>query len=391
MSRATSSSPSADVATTVRVVGVDVARCVALVGMIATHTLTSTHPDGSVTLVQQIAGGRASALFAVLAGVSLSMMSGRTTPVRGREARAVSAGLAARAGLVALLGLVLGELDSGVLVILTYYGVLFCLGIAFLRLRAGRLLALGAVAVVVLPVLSHLLRADLPEPSIANPTLASLADPLGLLVQLTLTGTYPAVPWLGYLLVGMGLGRLDLTKRRTAVQLVLVGTGLALLASSVSRLLLERPGVLERLDATLTGPSVGNLPYALVHGMFGTTPTGTWWWLAVDAPHSGTPLDLTRTIGSALVVTGLSLALGRLAPRVVGVLFGAGAMTLTLYSVHLVLRSPWLLREDGLRTFLSHVVIVLLVGAAYRWEGRSGPLERAVARVARSASDRVGS
>lgn len=291
--------------------------------------------------------------------------------------------------MVALLGLVLADLKSGVLVILAYYGVLFCLGIAFLRLRAGALFALAAAAVVVLPVLSHLVRSHLPEGTVGNPTFASLADPLGLLTQLTLTGTYPAVPWLGYLLVGMGVGRLDLTRRRTAVHLVVLGTSLALLGWSVSRLLLGRPGVLDRLDATLTGPYVGNLPYALVHGMFGTTPTGTWWWLAVDAPHSGTPLDLAGTIGSALLVIGLSLLLGRLAPRVAAIAFGAGAMTLTLYSVHLVLRSPGLLREDGLRTFLSHVVIVLLVGAAYRWEGRSGPVERAVAGVAHRVSDRV--
>ncbi len=370
-------------------VGVDVARCVALVGMIATHTLVSRNPDGSVALAQQIAGGRASALFAVLAGVSLSMMSGRTEPVRGPEARAVSAGLAARAAIIALLGLLLGGLDSGVLVILAYYGVLFCLGIAFLRLGARALFALAAVAVVLLPVLSHLVRSHLTEAATENPTLASLADPVGLLTQLTLTGTYPALPWLGYLLVGMGLGRLDLTLRRTAVQLVLLGTGLALLASSTSRLVVGRPGVLDRLDATLTGPSAGDLPYALVHGMFGTTPTGTWWWLAVDAPHSGTPFDLARTIGSALLVTGVSLVIGRLAPRAAAIAFGAGAMTLTLYSVHLVLRSPGLLREDGVRTFLSHVVIVLLVGAAYRWEGRSGPVERAVAAVATSVSDRL--
>ena len=68
-----------------RLVGVDVARCLALLGMVATHVLAERDPDGSLTTAQWLAGGRASALFAVLAGVSLALMTGRSTPVRGPE------------------------------------------------------------------------------------------------------------------------------------------------------------------------------------------------------------------------------------------------------------------------------------------------------------------
>jgi uncharacterized membrane protein len=372
-----------------RVVGADVARCLALVGMIATHSLASTTGDGGVTVVQQVAGGRASALFAVLAGVSLALMSGRTTPVRGTEARAVSAGLAVRALAVAALGLVLGAMPTSVLVILPYYGVLFLLGIPFLRFRAGTLALLGAGWVVVVPVLMHLLRMHLPEAPIQSPTPESLADPLQLLAQLTVTGTYPAVPWLGYLLVGMAVGRLDLSRWRTAVELVVVGSCLAAGSWSASYLLVNRPEVQDRLDATLTGPYAGYLDFALQHGLYGTTPTGTWWWLAVDAPHSGTPFDLAQTIGSALVVLGLSLLLGLALPRFAAVAFGAGAMTLTLYSLHLVLRLPAYLPGDDLGTFLRHVSVVLVVGALYRLAGRSGPLERVVTMLAQGAAARV--
>ncbi len=54
--------------------------------MIATHTLTSTDAQGHVTVVQQVAGGRSAALFAVLAGASMALMSGRTEPVTGVRA-----------------------------------------------------------------------------------------------------------------------------------------------------------------------------------------------------------------------------------------------------------------------------------------------------------------
>ena len=381
-----------------RIVGLDVARALALVGMIATHMLPSTDPDGGVAVAQQVAGGRASALFAVLAGVSLALMSGRSTPVRGTEAWAVSAGLAVRALLIAVLGLLLGSLPSGILVILAYYGVLFLLGIPFIRLGAGSLALLAVVWVAVVPVLLQLLRPHLPEAPIASPTLGSLADPLGLLAQLTVTGTYHAIPWLAYLFVGMALGRLDLGRPdrdgsgwhrwRPARDLVLLGAGLALVSWSVSRVLLARPGVRERLEETLTGPYAGNLPFALDHGLYGTTPTGTWWWLAVDTPHTATPVDLAATIGSALLVIGISLAVGTALPRAASIAFGAGAMTLSLYTCHLVLRTPELLPDQNAGTFFAHVAIVLLIGAAYRLEGRSGPLERAVTSAARRTTDR---
>ena len=70
--------------------------------MVATHVLDERgrrrRPDPTA---QWLAGGRASALFAVLAGVSLALMSGGTTPVAGRPLDAAAAGLAVRALLIA--------------------------------------------------------------------------------------------------------------------------------------------------------------------------------------------------------------------------------------------------------------------------------------------------
>ena len=91
-----------------RVIGVDAARCVALLGMIATHVLVERDADG-VSVAHQLAGGRASALFAVLAGVSLALVSGGSTPLRGADRRAASVRIAVRALLIALVGLVLGD------------------------------------------------------------------------------------------------------------------------------------------------------------------------------------------------------------------------------------------------------------------------------------------
>jgi hypothetical protein len=304
--------------------------------------------------------------------------------VRGPEARAVAGGLAVRAVLIALLGLLLGSLPSGILVILAYYGVLFLLGIPFMRLGARGLLLLAVAWVVVVPVLMHVLRMHLPEAPIESPTFDSLADPLQLLTQLTVTGSYPALPWLGYLLVGMAVGRLDLSRSDTARDLGVLGACLALVGWSASGLLLSRTGVEQRLAETLTGPYAGNLAYALDHGLYGTTPTGTWWWLAVDTPHTGTPFDLAHTTGTALAVLGAMLLLARAAPAVVWPLAAVGAMPLTLYTLHvtaLVVFPVEAAQAAGITAgslLVAHLVAVLVIGVAVRAAGRRGPLEAAV-------------
>jgi uncharacterized membrane protein len=367
-----------------RVVGLDVARCVALLGMIGTHTLSSDAPGGSA-LVHEVAGGRSSALFAVLAGVSMALMSGRTRPEHGSAATRTTARLVLRALLVALIGLLLGELDTNVAVILTYYGVLFLLGIPFLRLTWKPLAALAAVWVVLGPVLSHLVRPALPEPTYASPSFASLEDPWQLLTELLFTGYYPAVPWLAYLLAGMAVGRLTLTSIKVAAVLAVGGQVVALVAKVGSALLVDSGDVRGTLIRTYAGPGDPELSEILTEGLFGTTPTTSWWWLTISSPHTGTPFDFAHTIGTGLSVIGIALLFSSVAPRVFAVVFGAGAMTLTLYSLHVVLLVPGAWSEDSMESFLKHSALILAIGAGYRLMGRSGPLERVLALVTKAA------
>lgn len=375
-----------------RLVGLDVARCVALIGMVATHTLAARTGDGDLAVGQWLAGGRASALFAVLAGVSLALMTGREQPVRGRARLAASAGLAVRALLIAALGLALGELGSGLAVILTYYGLLFLLGVPFVGLGARALIVLAGVWAVVMPVVSHLVRPELPERRFDNPTLGQLGDPGALLSELAFTGYYPVLPWLAYLLVGMGVGRLALERRDVQRRLAIVGLGLAVGATVVSRVLTRRSDVVDPLRADFGGGLSGpDLLDVIAGGLYGTTPTsGPWQWLLVVAPHSATPFDLAQTVGSALAVIGACLllvgVLPRLGERAAAVVFGAGTATLSLYSLHVVLHTErfWP-PETGDAAFRWHALVLLWLGAGLVALKQRGPLESAV-RVASRAT-----
>lgn len=290
-----------------RLVGVDVARCLALLGMMATHILPSMR-GGDVTTMQQLAGGRASALFAVLAGLSLVLVAGTRAPLRGRRWLGMQAGTFVRALLIGAIGLGLGALETNIAVILVYYAVLFVVAAPFLALPTGWLAVAAGVSALAGPALSFLLRDGLPPPSYAVPSPDSLGEPVALLRELVLTGYYPVATWLPYVLVGMVVGRLDLRSWAVAAWLAVAGAVAVVGSFWAADAYLARPGVRRELIRTfdVAGWS-GDLDTTLTHGLYGVVPTGSTSWLFVRAPHSGAWFDLTMTIGSALLVLGVCL------------------------------------------------------------------------------------
>jgi uncharacterized membrane protein len=368
-----------------RLAGVDAARAVALAGMATVHIFPVVNPDNTETVAGAIAAGRASALFAVLAGVGVALSTGGDRPPPpGRAHAAAAAGLLVRGLLVAVVGLALVELDPPVAVILAYYGLLFALATPLLRLRTPVLAGLAAAWCVLGPVASHVLRAGRKAWPGDQPGFAALADPGDLLRELTLTGYYPVLPWLTYLLAGLAVGRADLRSPRVAAGLLGGGAALAAAAAAGSALLLGPGG-----GAAVLGPG-RNVEW------YGTVPTGTWWWLAVEAPHTGTPFDLAHTTGTALAVIGAMLLLARAVPALVWPLAAVGAMPLTLYTLHvtaLALYPPEAARADGvtLGTLLGvHLVTALILGTVLRGLGRRGPLEAVVGAASRGARRAVG-
>jgi hypothetical protein len=115
---------------------------------------------------------------------------------------------------------------------------------------------------------------------------------------------------------------------------------------------------------------------------FGATPTDSWWYLAVATPHSGTALDLLHTIGTSLAVLGACLLLAAAGRWLVAWLAGAGGMTLSLYSTHvLALTEGWGL-DDRPILLAWHVAAAIVVGLVWRTFVGRGPLETFAASVA---------
>jgi hypothetical protein len=280
-----------------------------------------------------------------------------------------------RGALVALVGFALVALDPPVAVILAYYGLLFAVATPLLRLRMPALAALAAVWCVAGPVASHVLRAGRRALPGDQPGFGALAAPADLLRELALTGYYPVLPWATYLLAGMAVGRADLRSTRVAASLLGGGAALAVAAAAGSRVLLGPGG-----GAAALGPELAQRRY-------GTVPTDTWWWLAVEAPHTGTPFDLAHTTGTALAVLGAALLVARVAPGVLWPFAAVGALPLTLYTLHvtaLALYPPEAAEAAGTSVgtlLVVHLVAALVIGVLVRALGLRGPLEAGVGAV----------
>ncbi len=378
-----------------RIVGLDVARALALLGMIAAHTMDRVDPEapGGIDPLFQIVAGRSSAVFAVLAGVSLALVT-RDAPgptVAGLRT-AYRWQILTRALLIAVLGLILGLAGAGVAVILTYYGLLFVLALPVLAWgwRPLALLALGWG--VLAPVASTLLRPLLPDPTREVPSPLSLAAPLQLLSELAVTGYYPVLTWGTYLFAGMAVGRLDLRRPRVSRALTVGGTLLAVTALGVSSVVTGSATARRALLATFGDDTWQALDTSLRSGMFGTFPLGSWWWLLVWSPHTGSIVDLAHTMGSALAVLGLCLLLtqGRSARVSRGwqIVFGAGTMTLTLYTLHVLMLSASVVLPL-LHSTVFNVVGVLWLGALAAVARAPGPLETLVSRCAQTVAQQL--
>lgn len=362
-----------------RIQAVDLARGVALIGMMFTHIgphWTAENPP----VGDMLAGGRAAPLFALLAGVSLTIVHQRDR----RGAGSVRA-TAIRAVILIALGLALGSLEHvPMFVILAYYGVMIVIVLPFRRLSTTWLLVLGALWAVVAPVV--LLWAQRThEPVFTGQTeWKDVRHPGDLLMEIGVWGVYPVGVWIAYVLIGMAIGRLDL--RSTIVAWRLVAAGATLVAVTlVAGFAAIRSG---RLDDYLDGSW-----RVLFAGP--TYPYGRPQWdeLLLVGQHTSRPLGMASSIGSALLVIGLCALLTKVPWTRIALtpVRAAGAMTLTLYTAHVLW--SWRLRVDfrqdnpdgvhegSYEAWLLQLVVLATAATIWSLTLGKGPLEWLVRRL----------
>lgn len=350
--------------------------------MMAVHMLPTWNDEtGDATLTWWLFSGNSAALFALVAGVGLALSTGATRAHDGRAMTADRAGLFVRAALIVAIGLVLGALmpaaDPPTHSILLYYGVFFVLAIPFLRAAPRVAFGFAAVFLVISPVLIQGLSDQLPVWEAYNPSFADVIQaPAGTVAQLLVTGTYPALAYMVYLLVGLAVGRLNLSHITVQRRLVVIGLGLTALAHLVSSVLLYAAGGYRQL-LYASGLRRRELDEALIWGPDGQTPD-SWRWLAVTTPHANTPLSIMSSLGLGLAALGVLLLIARSAGRWLVPLWAMGAMTLTLYAAHLVLLSFEVHYGRPGLWFTTSLLIGCAFAVAWQRAHGRGPLEQGI-------------
>ncbi|MET2012306.1 heparan-alpha-glucosaminide N-acetyltransferase domain-containing protein [Microbacterium chocolatum] len=285
-----------------RITGLDLARGLAVVGMLAAHLLVITGPFalGDPDTWVAVVDGRSSILFATVAGVSIGLMTGGASPPRGTDLTSARVRIAIRAGILWVLGILLILTGVPVYVILPAYAVLFLLTLPVLTWGTRALAILATILGLVMPFIQVLLD-DLPIWS----------TPLGGDLSLALGWNYPFPTWIAFILAGLAVARADIRKTTVQLRVLVVGIALALIGYGA--------------DAA-TG--------------YGAAAEETGWWPAVwtARPHSSGLLEIIGSGGFALAV----IAAGVLGCRVSVVMWAVlplravGAMPLTAYTAQLV-------------------------------------------------------
>lgn len=345
-----------------RLQGVDVARALALLGMMAAHIggIADQVDWGDPGTWSAVAHGRPSTLFAVLAGVSVGLTSGRTSPPGPPAIGRVRARLAVRAVAVVAVGLVLMALDTPVYVILPTYGALFVLVLPVLRWRPVGLLVLAAVCALLSPLVA-----------LASAPLYAGAG----MWEVQLGLVYPVVTFLAYVLVGLAVARIGLEARRTQVVLLTSGALVAVVAYVVGSVLAPVPP-----DAELQ--AFPGVPWA-PDGSGGAAALAQL--LLSPRDHSSSVVDVVGTAGVAVAVIALCTLVfdgrGRTLARIAFPLAAVGSMPLTVYAGHLVVIALLPEYPESGTVWAWFVIGSVLVAMVWRTFLGSGPLERLVARL----------
>ncbi|AXE87445.1 DUF418 domain-containing protein [Streptomyces sp. Go-475] len=363
-----------------RLVGVDLARALAVFGMYIVHIgppLSATSGVGS--WIRYISDGHSSVLFATLAGFSLMLIAGRREPKTGLAGRQAKARIVIRAVILLALGTVLA-MEFGGVIILGFYGVYFLLALPLVRLSARTLAIIAAAFALVTPqlafLLNSLLTSSVQESINAYDPLRRLSE-VGVL-DLLLTGFYPALTWMSFVIAGMALGRLDLSSGTVQKRLAVFGAALTAVAYGMSLLLAGKGALRSLAEGGASSGGSGSVP--LDSGSLPDMPASL---LLTAGPHSGTTFDIIGSVGVAiLVIVGATVLMDRLPRlrRLAAPVIAVGTMSLTAYVGHFVIQ-PMLSVPAGTGTQQSWVPLIMFVlGAivfAAIWSRffRRGPLE----------------
>ncbi|MGG0795429.1 DUF418 domain-containing protein [Brevibacillus laterosporus] len=339
-----------------RLVALDAARGLAVIGMYLQHF-------GLNERIAAIVSGNTTLLFVLCGGISYSIMAQRMKD-RETETTAFRARMLARAVFVDMIGYLLILLNTSYGVILPAYAAMFVLALVLIR-RSTRVLVTTAAALTV------------------------VAPPLMILGGSVLSGAYllydiaggpmSALALAPAFVAGMAIGRLELTKIRTALSLTVGGIIMLVVGKGLGAFVL--PGLRPSFEAWLIGVqgAVGVQPDPNAIWPLNMEPP-LWNMLLWPYPHSASTFQTLIGLGIAFLVLGLVFLVPKKTSVVLMPFAAVGRVALTMYAAQFIV--IWGLTLAGIEYSLEGIPFSdLLVAAATLVTGwliarlPTGPLE----------------
>jgi uncharacterized protein len=307
-----------------RIVGYDLARAVALLGMLLVNfsVLLGSGRSGPIWLdyLIEMIQGRAAATFVVLAGVGLSLLTKDVYLSKDRAAiNAKRLTLLKRSLFLLVIGL-FNFVISPISDILHFYAVYIAIGACLLTLPTRSLVVLALATITARPLI--MTRYDFIKSWDFNTVSdIGICKVSGVLGHFLFNGCFPVIPWMALVVIGMWLGRRDLSDRSLRKQLLLSGIGALTIAESLSRVGMYLSSSAQH------GPVLEKL--LLLFQIVSWDPI---------------PLFMMSSMGTALVVISLSTILADKysSARWIKPHIAAGQVTLSLYVAHIIVGTLFL-------------------------------------------------
>jgi uncharacterized membrane protein YeiB len=322
-----------------RIAGLDIARGVAVIGMLGAHTVGGVDP-----VTDLVVHGKPSVLFYLLAGVTIGLTATRRGDDDDQTAARRRVRVLIRAG--AVLGIGGAMLLIGLQSVLPVHAVLMTLLGTLLFVRSRTLVAIGVGMLLVLPQVTVLSGSGFDFGGALDSAPSQLQ---GMLAVLLPAGAYSAAS-----VAGLLLGRLLVAGKLRPSWLALGGASAAVLAYGTS-------GVAAALGV--------RSPFLSGVG------------------HAGSSVEILGSIGVAAVVLAAALALPRRAAVLLSPVAAIGRLALTMYVLHFVfaIAALALLGTSTLALWTAFAISTAALAAVavlVTRRFRHGPLEWVVATAA---------
>lgn len=255
-----------------RIIGIDVARAIAVVGMIIVNfrIVLGEHGEGFLKTFSHLFDGKAAATFVVLAGIGLAFMTKSASHGEDKgKLKSIRIKIIKRAIFLFVFGL--SYIWIWPADILHFYGIYMLLVLLFINRSLNQIL-LGTIALIVFyPVLMILIDYGTGW-NFEALTYIDLWTPKGFFRNLFYNGFHPVIPWAAFMLFGLWYGRQDLYDTVFLKKSLWVSLGVFVFIQALSFGLIQvlsegNPNAVEELVPILGTSPMPPLPIYMINGI----------------------------------------------------------------------------------------------------------------------------